>query len=573
MAIIKPAAVIREGASRVRFGGNPAVSGTTVTQRRNRFYNTIRFRLTMWYAAVMVGIVIMIGVMVSTYVQQGMSADMEERLQQAAEQINNATQAEVQVPGRVFTGTVDDTPQLAEFILQPPEIANLVLSGIWVAYTNKDGTQSFKDSSQVSLSDNASRSGDSNTADSSLDASPSGVFPGALFDQVDTTSTLLDGTQVFQTIDSGDLHARVLVYPIIRVDNTTSVPVTQIIGSIIVGTSLEQMRATMDLVNQVLLLIGVGGVVAALFFGWLVAGRSLSPVQRITNTAQEITRDTNSAGSLSIRLDEPKTGDELDVLANTFNDMLSRIEDSFNAQRRFVADASHELRTPLTAIRGNVDVLLLQAKAGRTVPSDVLNEALSDVQNESARMARLIQDLLTLARSDASQVMESVHPEVVSLDVLANEAYRTLEPLANGRNLVLRASEPVAISGDGDRLVQVMIILGENALRHTPEGGTVILEVDRLEATAVDPACARVTVRDTGVGIAREHLPHLFERFYRVADSRGRDSGGTGLGLSIALGIVRAHGGWIDVESGENMGSCFMVYLPLQGYGAMSLSA
>jgi signal transduction histidine kinase len=438
-----------------------------------------------------------------------------------------------------------------------------VLSGIWVTYTNKDGSQSFKTASPGLSGDATARSGDGDDAASNLDASPAGVFPGALFDQVDTTATLQDGTQVYQTIDSGELHARVLVYPIIRVDNTGSTPVTQVIGSIIVGTPLDQLRATMDLVNRVLLVIGVGGVVVALFFSWVVAGRALSPVQKITGTAQVISREANSSESLAMRLEVPNTSDELEVLANTFNTMLARIEDSFNAQRRFVADASHELRTPLTAIRGNVDVLLLQAKSGRPVPADTLNESLRDVQNESDRMARLIADLLTLARSDASRTMETVHPEVVSLDVLAMEAYRTLEPLAGETRLELKADTPVAISGDGDRLVQVMIILGENAIRHTPAGGTVTLEVERIAGQGDDPDCARITVSDTGVGIAEEHLPFLFDRFYRVAGSRERVSGGTGLGLSIALGIVRAHGGWIDVVTGTDQGSTFQVFLPL----------
>jgi signal transduction histidine kinase len=258
----------------------------------------------------------------------------------------------------------------------------------------------------------------------------------------------------------------------------------------------------------------------------------------------------------------PNTADELELLARTFNTMLGRIEDSFNAQRRFVADASHELRTPLTAIRGNVEILLRQVRSGRPVTQDDLREALGDVYSESGRMSRLIADLLTLARSDAVQAMEMVHPEIVSLDVLAAEAFRTLEPLGEGRTLVLDAGTPVAISGDGDRLVQVMIILGENAIRHTPEGGTVTLEVAYGEVDEAE--CARLTVSDTGEGIAEEHLPYLFERFYRVAGSRERESGGTGLGLSIALGIVRAHGGWIDVETGVGLGSRFHVYLPFK---------
>jgi signal transduction histidine kinase len=492
-----------------------------------------------------------------------MNRDMEDRLDQAAEQINAETQPLILRPGQPLTGDNNEPPPFDVLVPQPPEIANLVLSGIWVAYTGPDGSLLFQEESSGNAVNSENQENPALKAgEPRLDASSAGIFPLDLFEQVETSQTLLEGKKVFQNIQSDDIHARVLVYPIIR-GNASAGGVSQIIGSIIVGSPIDQQQATMNLVNRILLLVGLGGVCLAALGGWLLAGRALSPVQKITGTAQEITRQANSSESLAIRLDVPDTGDELSLLASTFNTMLSRIEDSFNAQRRFVADASHELRTPLTAIRGNVDVLLRQARSDRPVSNEMLTEALTDVHHESGRMARLIADLLTLARSDARSLSESVQHQVVSLEVLAAEAYRTLEPLANGRFLVFRAETPVAISGDGDRLVQVMIILGENAIRHTPEGGTITIAVDQVPATDDDPACARVTVSDTGEGIARENLPHLFDRFYRVEGSRDRGNGGTGLGLSIALGIVRNHHGWIDVETAPGQGSSFTVYLPL----------
>jgi len=259
----------------------------------------------------------------------------------------------------------------------------------------------------------------------------------------------------------------------------------------------------------------------------------------------------------------PETGDELHRLATTFNEMLDRIEDAFRTQQRFVADASHELRSPLTAVRGNVDVLLRQLGSGRTVPPEHIIEDLQVVQRESGRMSRLIEDLLTLARTDVASLGELLKPEAVQLDHLAREAIQIGRQLATGQNLRLEVQEPVELVADKDRLVQVMIILLENAIRHTPAEGTITLKVDQVVDRQSLASCARIIVTDTGSGIGAEHIPHLFERFYRVEKARSRQLGGTGLGLSIALAVARAHSGWIDVDSVPGKGTTFSVWLPL----------
>jgi signal transduction histidine kinase len=156
-----------------------------------------------------------------------------------------------------------------------------------------------------------------------------------------------------------------------------------------------------------------------------------------------------------------------------------------------------------------------------------------------------------------------VRPEPVSLEVIAKEAFRTGESLASGQRLHLTIRQPLMIYGDGDRLVQVMIILLDNAVRHTPAGGTVDLVIDAAEWPDGGINCARIQVVDSGEGIPPEHLPHLFERFYRVEGSRSRLVGGSGLGLAIALAIVRGHNGWIEVESPEQGGTHVTVWLPI----------
>jgi signal transduction histidine kinase len=235
--------------------------------------------------------------------------------------------------------------------------------------------------------------------------------------------------------------------------------------------------------------------------------------------------------------------------------MLDRLEEAFKAQRRFIADASHELRTPLTAIRGNIDVLLRQASSG-TIDSADLSDAMDDLRRESARMSRLIEDLLTLARSDAPPDL-AARQAPVRLDTVAEDALRIASSLTTGQRLRLDAAEPVTIYAERDRITELLLILIDNAIRHTPPGGEIVVSVERTGSDA------RVTVRDTGEGIAPEDLPYVFERFYRAGAARDRATGGTGLGLAIAQSIARLHGGEIRVTSARGAGAVFTVSLPL----------
>ncbi len=278
-------------------------------------------------------------------------------------------------------------------------------------------------------------------------------------------------------------------------------------------------------------------------------------------SAEDIAND-RSAASLSRRVEIPATGDEIAQLAETFNHMLDRIEQAFAAQRRFVADASHELRTPLTSIKGNIDVLRRQLAAGRALAPEDIVDALGDVGRESARMSRLVEDLLALARNESAGYATTAGMHPTSLDVIAGEAVRTAEGLLHGQHLELDAPRAVTVTANGDQLVQVMLILLDNAIRHTPAGGTITLHVGQDTDPVDGVACARIDVEDTGHGIDPEHLPHLFERFYRAENARDRTTGGTGLGLAIALAIVRAHAGWIDVASAPERGTRFTVWIP-----------
>ncbi len=495
------------------------------------FFRSIRFRLTAWYTLVLVIIIALLGVLLSTFLARALENEVDNRLRNGSAQIDDPSilrRGEVLVvdPG---TGWVRE-----DIIPSNPEIDAQVTSGLFFVVSNLDSSSSVS----------------------------KGSVPQGLATVLDLSSLSPDSA-LMRTVSVEGQRVRVLLRPVVLLSGSETGFDYRVIGAIIVGESLKRQDDVIKLFNQLLRTAGAGGVLLATWGGWLLAGRALAPVNKITSTADAIARQGDARESLATRLEVNETGDELARLSVTFNDMLERIELAFNGQRRFIADASHELRTPLTAIRGNVDVLLRLARSGRDVEASDLEESLGDMKRESARMARLINDLLLLARTDAEGLGHMVRPEPVSLEVVAREAFRTGESLAAGQTLRLTIRQPLMIYGDGDRLVQVMIILLDNAVRHTPSGGTVDLIIDAAEAERTGQLCARIQVVDSGEGIPPEHLPHLFERFYRVEGSRSRLAGGSGLGLAIALAIVRGHNGWIEVESPEGKGTHITVWLPI----------
>ncbi|MBF8266560.1 MAG: histidine kinase [Dehalococcoidia bacterium] len=312
-----------------------------------------------------------------------------------------------------------------------------------------------------------------------------------------------------------------------------------------VASSYRQQDRVLGRLRWVLV---AGGFVAVLSVGLLsgaLAGRALRPVSEMTETARAIALSRG----FRRRLRAGNSSDELWKLARTFNEMLASLEEAYSAQQRFTADASHELRAPLTAIRGNLDLL----DRIRDMPADERRQTLTHVRREVERLSRLVNDLLALARADAGQALET---RPVELDALLVDAHRQARSLARGVSVHLGNLEPAVVQGDEDRLRELLLILVDNALRYTPEGGTVTLWLKHEQPWAV------VGVEDTGIGIEPEDLPHVFDRFWRADKARSRDSGGTGLGLAIAKWIVDHHGGELVVESTPGKGSRFSVCLP-----------
>lgn len=282
--------------------------------------------------------------------------------------------------------------------------------------------------------------------------------------------------------------------------------------------------------------------------GWFVARAGLRPLTTMAAAAEAV-RPDGSGG----RLATAETGDELDGLAATINRMLDRIEGHVRRVRDFTADASHEFRTPLAALKGTAELAL-----SRDRPAGELREVLVSAVEQYDRLSRIADDLLLLARADAGGAVLRLGP--VGLERLATTAAELYAAAAEsaGVTLTCRTEGAPTVQGDADRLLQMLGNLLDNALRHTPAGGTVELTAGIGEGEAV------LIVRDTGRGIAAGHLPHLFERFVRVEDGRARgDRTGAGLGLGICRAVAGMHGGRISVTSTVGVGTTFRVGLPL----------
>jgi len=317
-------------------------------------------------------------------------------------------------------------------------------------------------------------------------------------------------------------------------------------GHIEAIASLKRIDGSIQNFRFILVAINLVGVTVAFVGSRIIAQRALHPLTRMTQTAQTIALSRD----FSHRIDVPPNRDELGYLARTFNHMLESLESAYRMQQRFVSDASHELRAPLTAIRGNLELLRHQRSLLETEREDALAEA----EQEATRLTRLVADLLSLARADAGISFKRV---TIDLDAIVLETFHEAHQLSTGQTLILDPFEPASIEGNADRLKQLLLILLDNALKYTPADGWVTLGLQRKGAFV------EVLVRDTGIGIAPEDMPHIFERFYRADQGRGRDPGGVGLGLSIALWIVEQHDGQITLESLPDQGTTALVRLPL----------
>ena len=462
---------------------------------------SIRLRLTIWYVGLLAGLLIGFNLLVYSVLSIGLKAEAERTIQGRAQVVSTFIQEEndplfLLVSGLVTLPPID--------VFSSPDVYVQI---IW------------PDGSIVSRSDNLG--GQQLPVDNQHIER---VLKGVVVQEVTTVGT-----------------SRLLLH---------SEPLSiggRNIGVVQVGQSLQEMDQILRFTAYLLAVSSVITVCVAAVIGFLLASSALRPIDQMTRAALEISRTSN----LQQRL-EVISQDELGRLAETFNEMLERLEVLFRTQERFVADVSHELRTPLTTIQGNVDLL----QRGAAQDPEARQETLEIIAEETGRMARLASDLLLLAQADAGIKLDL---KPVELDTLLLEVYRQGRLMVDGQEIKLGHEDQAIVLGDADRLRQLLLNLVDNAVKYTPAGEQIVLMLYR------EPEWTRVLVRDSGIGIPAKDLPHIFDRFYRVEESRSKGKTGTGLGLSIARWVAEAHGGNLTVESQEGEGTTFTLWLKTYG--------
>lgn len=311
------------------------------------------------------------------------------------------------------------------------------------------------------------------------------------------------------------------------------------------GLDMETSTDFVEVMYQSLLGINFIGIIISVFSGIYLTKRTLRPIEAISRTARNI-----SINDLSQRIDTSGPDDELKELARTINSMVDRLERSVEKQRQFISDASHELRTPISVIQGYARML---ERWGKKDPA-ILDESIEAISTEAENMRRLFEQLLSLAQIDNAQTLPEY--ELFSLRPLIEDTVRDFQLISPGHRIEITTIPDKDLYADRASLQQLLRILMDNCIKYTPEEGLITVKAEQDNASTI------IEVSDTGIGIAAEDLPRIFDRFYRSEKSRSKEMGGTGLGLSIARRIAEAHGGTITVSSEQGKGTLVKVAIP-----------
>lgn len=468
----------------------------------------VRLRLTLSFGLLVGAALTGSALLIYSFLSHQLTADMDERLDQVALQVHR----NLNIPQQEQLDLLSIAP--ARLV---PSFSEFAAPGLYVQVLDGRGRV-------VATSPNL--------RGEQLPVEPSMLIEGLSGRSSQGTLVSLTGDQV-----------RVRTIPMIHAD--------AVIGMIQVGQSLHHVQQTLQWVG-LLLAIGVASLWGlATFVEWIMAGRALLPVSAITRAAASIAQ----TGEFSERIAHSGPQDEIGQLASTFNCMIDRLQTTFQSQQQFIADSSHELGTPIAVIRGNAELL------GRSLSPEEAEVAIQAICSESARMERIVTDLLNMAELDLGQ---EVAREPVRLDLVAQDAFARTRPVADGLEFRLGETAEVVVPGNREWLHELMLNLLDNAIKYTPSGGRVEVSVRKRDGFG------EVVISDTGVGIPPHAQKRIFDRFYRVDKARSRASGGTGLGLSIARAIVEAHEGRISVASEVGKGSVFVVQLPADGNVATS---
>ncbi|MGD1084745.1 MAG: ATP-binding protein [Verrucomicrobiota bacterium] len=461
---------------------------------------SIRFRLIIWYAGLLTAVFLLFGVALYQVLRGYLERNLAETLLRRSDQIAVSLLSDLDKTGERY---VADEIQSR----YAPEKYDR-----FIRVTKPDGRVLYASGPAASFD-------------------PTGLRPlvvGAVQGDFTQKETLPDGTRLLMTIKVHQARdgERFLIEsgaPMAPIDTILS----HLLFSLLLGVPLVG-------------LVAVGG-------GYFLVGRALAPVVRIAQSAEQITLH-----NLNERLPLPDTGDELEHLSLALNRMIARLSQALEHNRRFLADASHELRTPLAALRGEMESVVGETSA----PPD-LRDRVGSALEEVDRLAKIVDALFAISRLDAGEA----HQEWARFD-LAPLAAATRDQMSllaedKGISVACNARGGVSVEGDRSRVKQVVVNLLDNAIKYTPAGGAISLNVHARDDKAI------IEVVDTGIGIPAAALPHIFDRFFRVDKARSREMGGAGLGLAIVKSICAAHGGRVTVESIEGKGSRFEVQLPL----------
>lgn len=365
------------------------------------------------------------------------------------------------------------------------------------------------------------------------------------------------GAITFETNHSfGNAPLRIITFPVLENNHVARI--------VQVASSLEDVE---DALNTLLIILVIAvplALLVASLGGQFLANKALRPVDRIAQTARMITSQ-----NLNQRIEPSKVKDEISRLIETFNEMISRLDQSFRQIKQFSTDASHELKTPLTILKGEVEVALRKERS----PDEYVQILKSNLE-EVNRMSQIVEDLLLLSKADSGEIR--LNREDINLTEILNEVVGQMRMMAQSKNLRLETSnhhEEIHMFGDPLQIRELFLNLIENGIKYTEEGGSIRIGLTREThlhdgnqsgwAKGDQAEFAKVIISDTGIGIAKEDQERIFDRFFRVDKARSREEGGSGLGLSICKWIVEAHKGEIKVESNLGKGSSFIVKLPL----------
>ncbi|HZR45601.1 MAG TPA: heavy metal sensor histidine kinase [Candidatus Manganitrophaceae bacterium] len=462
--------------------------------------DSIKTRLALWYGGVFGTVLILLGVLVYFYLSKSLYANFDLSLQSTAQALAGASST-ARPPSE---WTVDD---FIDWMNSPESLSK------FFHFFDPSGHSRFQSRNL-----------------------PKQTLPltSAAFNNA------AHGAVTFETFFTRQEEPiRVLTYPVIQ--NGRVVNILQVGGSLRqVEDLLKQVQFTLLSVLPTLFLLALAG-------GWLLARKALQPVDAMAQVARQIT-----AGNRSRRIPVHQSRDELGRLAETFNAMIEELDNAIQQIRQFSADASHELRTPLTILKGETEFALRQA---RNV--EEYQQTLASGLEEIDRISRIVEELFLLSKADLGEARLEMKP--VALALLIADTVSQMELLAKEKELTLEAEplEPLSITGDGDRLRELLLNLIENAIRYTPSPGKIALSLRREKGEAV------LTVSDTGIGIPKEALPKIFDRFYRSDEARALHPKGSGLGLSICQWIVHAHQGKITAASEARRGTTFQIRFPL----------